>query len=199
MSTSGPYPPLLTENLTLRGVTVEDAADLFEVHSNERVMRYFGALPQQSVDETRAWIRGYFKNAYACRWGITLKHAPKIIGTIGYHGWNHTHKRIEIGYALAPTHWRQGIMSEALSAVVRFAFDQMGIHRIQALVEPRNIASCKLLEKFGFQREGLLRAYEINCGRSCDLFLFALLRAEFCAAVSDPRTSVTAALTDSSR
>jgi ribosomal-protein-alanine N-acetyltransferase len=169
----------LTDNLTLRGLTVDDAADILEIHSNEQVMRYFGVLPQRTLEEAKAWIRAYFKNTSAGRWGILRGGVPKIIGTIGYHAWNQAHRRIEVGYALSPIHWRQGIMSEALLAVVQFAYEAMEVHRIQALVEPRNIASRKLLEKFGFQQEGLLRGFELAANNPCDLLLFALLRSDY--------------------
>jgi ribosomal-protein-alanine N-acetyltransferase len=88
--------------------------------------------------------------------------------------------RAGIGYELARSHWRQGIMKEALGAIIALGFKEMGINRIEAVVMPENIASLKLLEKLGFHNEGVLKEYE-NWGSKgfTDLCMLALTRTSW--------------------
>ena len=85
--------------------------------------------------------------------------------------------RASIGYELARSSWRQGIMTEALEAIIDLGFREMGLNRIDAVVMPENGASIKLLEKLGFHNEGLLKEYE-NWGSKgyVDLCILSLLR-----------------------
>lgn len=62
----------------------------------------------------------------------------------------------EIGYELAPEHWRKGIMTEVVETIVHYGFEELGLHRIEAFVVPNHTASRKLLEKTGFTEEGIL-------------------------------------------
>ncbi len=72
------------------------------------------------------------------QWAITLKKEDKLIGTIGYHIIEKEHYRAEIGYMLSPHYWNNGLMSEALKGVVNFGFGQMGLHTIEARINPVN-------------------------------------------------------------
>jgi [ribosomal protein S5]-alanine N-acetyltransferase len=183
----GPFPSLSTARFVLRGLTVDDAADLYPIHADEEVMRHFGAAPKESVAEAVTWIQGYREEEEAFRWGIVPREsltadAPRghIVGTCGFHAWDLGHHRIDVGYELARD-WRQGVMSEVLPAAIRAAFIVLPVNRVQALVEPENVASRRLLEKLGFREEGLLREYERAFGRYFDLLMFAVLRSEVMA------------------
>lgn len=109
---------------------------------------------------------------------IREKSTDKHIGWCGFHTWYTDHFRAEIGYALDPKYHRQGLMSEALSVILKFGFGSMKLHRVEALVGSQNIASKKLLKKYGFKYEGLLREhYNIN-GKNEDSEIHSLLKAE---------------------
>jgi ribosomal-protein-alanine N-acetyltransferase len=90
-------------------------------------------------------------------WAMTFQGKDELIGTIGYYRLKKEHHRGEIGYMLAPEHWRNGIMQEALEVVVRCGFERIGFHSIEAITDPRNTASNRLLERGGFVREGLFK------------------------------------------
>ena len=88
------------------------------------------------------------------QWAITLKENPAtLIGTIGYWRIIPEHYRAEIGYMLHPSCWGKGIMKEALNAVIKYAFEKMKLHSIEANINPDNIPSAALLESCGFIKE----------------------------------------------
>lgn len=158
-----PFPELTTERLLLRQIVPDDATALYQLRTDEAAMRYIGRPRPQSVEEvTEGFIRqiteGMGRNE-SVAWAICLRHDPELIGTIGYHRADPANHRAEIGYMLAPASWSQGFMSEAIGPVIRYGFDEMGLHAIHGFVEPANVASSALLRKFGFSKEGYFRDY----------------------------------------
>jgi ribosomal-protein-alanine N-acetyltransferase len=90
------------------------------------------------------------------------KENNKIIGTCGYHNWYKEHNRAELGYTITNEVYKGlGVMSEAMKVVLEHGFVKMKLHRIEALVGTQNVASIKLLEKFGFTKEGVLKEHHL--------------------------------------
>src|SRR5690606_28236780 len=142
-------------------------------------MKYFGLEPFKTIDDALdeiSWYKSIFEKRTGIRWGITLKNQGEVIGSCGFLNLVSQHYRSKIGVELSREHWRKGIASEAFEAVIRHGFEQMNLHRIEALIEPPNIPSQKLAERHGFIREGLLRSYEYTCGKFDDLYIYALLK-----------------------
>jgi [ribosomal protein S5]-alanine N-acetyltransferase len=81
----------------------------------------------------------------------------RCLGMVNYHDGHIRSKRVAIGYIIDPAYQRKGIASEAVSTMLNFCFGELGLHRVQALIHPKNTASRKLVEKLGFRREGELR------------------------------------------
>jgi len=176
------FPILTTPRLTLRALTEQDAPALLEITHDEEVMRYYGMEPFETLDdvlEEIAWGRDLFREGQGIRWAIALRTSDAYIGDLGLHNYSEQHARAEAGYKLARPYWRQGLMSEALGAVVDYGFDRMALNRIEALVDPRNTASWAMLEKLGFRREGVLRDYEHERSGYVDLAMYSLLRREW--------------------
>lgn len=176
------YPVLTTDRLCLRKIVNTDVKNMLTYLSDPLVMQYYGLEPFQTEDEARDEINWYdkiLKEETGIRWGITQKSDDKIIGSCGFLNWDHQHSRIDIGYELAREFWGMGFASEVLEAVLTFGFEQMKLERIQALIEPANIASIKLVERHGFLREGLLRHYEFGNGKFDDLYMYSILKEEF--------------------
>ncbi|OQY24324.1 MAG: hypothetical protein B6I35_01860 [Anaerolineaceae bacterium 4572_32.2] len=177
------FPHLETERLVLRRLHLSDAKSLFAILADEEVTRFYDDEAFTEISQAReqleSWASG-FDVRRCVRWGITLREDGNVIGTCGYYGFHGWHTRASIGYELARSHWRQGIMTEALGAVIEFGFREVGLNRIQAVVMPENEGSDKLLEKLGFRREGVLREYE-NWGEKgyVDVSMFSLLRYEY--------------------
>lgn len=152
-----PFPVLETRRLILREIRPDDVKEVFDIRANEDVMKYFGKDPLKSVKEAEELIKltkESLINKEGIRWGITIKGRDKIIGSGGIWRILKQHLRGEIGYELSPEFWQKGIMSEAISEMIRFSFDHMNLHTIEANLDPANIASVKLLEKAGFEKEG---------------------------------------------
>lgn len=175
------FPQIETENLILREIKPSDAEAIFQFFSDEQVIRYhdvgaFTSVVQAEILSDR-WSER-FRNQRGIRWGIAKKDDDIIIGTCGYGQWIKQYFRAEIGYELSKTHWRKGIMTEGLTAVVKFGFEKMELNRIEATVMMENIASMRLLEKLGFQEEGILRKYGFWKGGFHDLKLFSLLKED---------------------
>ncbi|WP_425445473.1 GNAT family N-acetyltransferase [Virgibacillus ndiopensis] len=176
------FPVLETDRLVLRQVTKEDASSLLKYLSDQDVMRYVGLEPFKSINDAMdeiSWYHSILKKRTGIRWGITLKDQGEVIGSCGFLNLVSQHYRSEIGFELSREHWGKGIASEAIEAVIRYGFEQIDLQRIEALIEPPNIPSQKLVEKQGFIREGLLRSYEFTCGKFDDLYMYSLLKQDF--------------------
>ena len=176
------FPVIETERLKLRRPHDRDARELMCVAQNEAVMRYYGMECMKSEEEALReirWFNGIFATSEGIRWVITEKGTDTYIGDAGFHKYVPAHSRAELGYKLASAYWRHGLMTEALSQVVRYGFLEMELNRIEALVDPRNMASLTLLKKLGFKEEGLFREYEREKGEFIDLAMLALLRSEW--------------------
>jgi ribosomal-protein-alanine N-acetyltransferase len=174
------FPQLETGRLILRRMQTTDAQAIFRILADDEVTRYYDDATftdvSQASDQIEAWENGFI-NKRCIRWGIARKEDRVMTGTCGYYGFHTWHMRAAIGYELARPFWRQGIMTEALSAIINLGFKDLGLNRIEAVVMPGNSASIKLLEKLGFRNEGLLREYE-NWGSKgfTDLCMLSLLK-----------------------
>jgi ribosomal-protein-alanine N-acetyltransferase len=177
------FPQLETERLILRELKPTDAGAVFHYFSDPEVTRYLSAGPYKRLEQANEMIdflAALFNNKEGFRWGITLKDgADRVIGTCGYHAWMKSYFRAEIGYELAREYWGQGLMGEAIQALLTFGFDEIRLNRIEAHVLPDNVASARFLEKLGFQQEGLLREYEWVNGKFKDILMFSLLRKDY--------------------
>ncbi|MGE7625367.1 GNAT family N-acetyltransferase [Viridibacillus sp. NPDC096237] len=175
------FPIIETKRLILRQVTTEDAEDLFTYLSDKDVVKHMGLEPFKTVNDVWDEIRWYdsiFKEGTGIRWGITLKDSGKVIGSCGFLNMLTKHYRTEVGFELSKDYWGKGIASEALEAVVKYGYQHFQLERIEALIEPNNLPSQKLVEKQGFKREGLLRHYEFTCGKFDDLYMYSIIKED---------------------
>ncbi|WNB90906.1 GNAT family protein [Bacillus sp. NEB1478] len=175
------FPVMETTRLILREVTAEDAKDMFPYLSDPEVMKHMGLEPYETEEEVLneiEWYQSIYKEGTGIRWGITEKGSDKVIGSCGFLNRNKKHFRSEVGFELSKEYWGNGIAGEALAAVVKYGFQKLQLERIEALIEPANLPSQRLIEKQGFQREGLLRHYEFTCGKFDDLYMYSILKAD---------------------
>ena len=179
------FPEITTDRLHLRLATPEDAEDMLRYLSDPEVMNHTGMEPfkttEDVLDEIK-WYHSLIKEDSGIRWGVTLKETGKMIGSCGFHNREPRHFRAEIGYELSREHWGKGLAGEALRAVVRYGFDHLRLERVEALIEPDNHPSIRLVEKNGFLREGLLRHYEYGRGRFDDLYMYSILKEDMALA-----------------
>ena len=176
------FPVIQTDRLTLRKPTEEDIIPMLLLSQDEEVMEFYGMEVFKEEKQSREeieWFLKIWKEKTGARWMISLKEDPKMIGDIGFYDYKKKHRKAEIGYKLARSHWRKGYMTEALIAILEYVFKETDINRLQAVVDPRNPASFLLLEKCGFLREGILRDYEFEKGDYVDLIMHSVLRKEW--------------------
>jgi ribosomal-protein-alanine N-acetyltransferase len=173
------FPRLETKRFSLRAITLADTQAMFRVWSDEEVMQYHDLEPPKYVEQVQGLIHRWavrFNSRQGIRWGIVRKTDNVLIGSCGYR-----YKDAfvaELGYELAKAYWRQGVMTEALKAIVVFGFETLNLNRIEARVMLENNASTQLLKKLGFQQEGILREYGYWKGQFHDLRLFSLLKRD---------------------
>ncbi|WP_339275967.1 GNAT family protein [Paenibacillus sp. FSL W8-0426] len=179
----GRIPELETRRLLLRKMRRRDAAQMFEWWSDREVTRYMNLSPMLGTSEAAdmiALLNQMAGEEEAIRWGIELKATGRLIGSCGYNTWQLGGAfRGEIGYELGREHWRQGYMTEAFSVLLPYGYETMGLNRIEALVDPRNVASGRFLSHQGFTREGLLRQYQHTSTGYKDMDMYSLLYDEW--------------------
>jgi len=179
-----PQPELHSARLCLREVRDDDAPALFAIHSDPQVMRYWSypAWTEPAQAECKvADIQRQRRELDILVWAIADAGTDHLIGTSAAFAIDLTQGRAEIGYSLHRDWQGRGLASEALRQILRHLFDELGLRRIEADVDPRNEASWRLLERLGFVREGLLRErWHVN-GEICDTAFYGLLRQDFIA------------------
>lgn len=180
-SWGGTPPVLTTARLVLRGIGDGDVAALFALFSDPETMRYWSSAPHESPARTAAMvadIRARFAAGDGIEWAITRPGDDTAVGKIGHWRWSRVHRRSEVGFILRRDLWRQGYAAEALAAVVRFGFDVVGLHSIEAQLDAGNVGSLRTLERVGFVREGCTRQSYFDGQRFSDTALYGLLASD---------------------
>ncbi|HJR60161.1 MAG TPA: GNAT family N-acetyltransferase [Vicinamibacterales bacterium] len=175
-------PRLSGRRVDLRWLTAEDAPALLQVFGDVEVMRFWSSPPLEDlaaasslVDE----IHRHFRARRLFQWGICFRETDTVVGTCTLHHVEPAHRRAEVGFALARTAWGQGLATEALELLIRFSFDALGLHRLEADADPDNERSIRTLERQGFKREGYLRERWHHLGELRDTVFLGLLRPEW--------------------
>ena len=173
-----PFHNLETERLYLRQLTNDDVHEIFALRSDPEVMKYIPRPLVTNKEEALAHITMIEEKIVTnegINWAITLKGNPKLIGIIGHYRIKPEHFRAEIGYMLLPEHQGKGIISEAIKEVVNYGFEVMKLHSIEAIIDPKNFGSEKVLQKNGFVKEAHLKENEYYEGRFLDTVIYSLL------------------------
>jgi RimJ/RimL family protein N-acetyltransferase len=175
-------PTLAADRVVLRPLTESDVDAIFEIFSDPDVMRYWSSTALVTMEQARVMLRQIhdgFRDRTLWKWGIALRDDDRVVGTCTLTHFDWENRRAELGYALGSAYWGRRLMSEALDTLVAFAFDGLGLHRLEADVDPRNTASIKSLERLGFQREGYLRERWLVGGGIQDSLFYGLLRSDW--------------------
>ena len=152
-------PTIVTERLILRNISVLDAEDMYEYAKTPYVGPVAGWHPHQSISETKAIINmflGYQAKGALGVYAIVLKDENKMIGTIELFNYVPQFKA-ELGYALNPTYWGQGIVPEAAEAILNWGFNDLKLKRVEVNLFTDNYQSERVCQKLGMTYEGLIR------------------------------------------
>ena len=173
-----PFPNLETERLHLRRIVKNDVNEIFALRSNKETMKYIPrplAKTKEDALEHIAMIEEKIENNEGINWAITLKDNPKLIGIIGHYRIKPEHFRAEIGYMLLPEYHGKGLIVEAIKETLNYAFQIMELHSIEAIIDPENYASERVLQKSGFVKEAHLKENEYYEDRFLDTVIYSIL------------------------
>ena len=175
-------PELRTERLTLRKMLVADTADMYEYACRQDVTKYLAWYPHPDRAYTREYLQ-YLGSRYAIGmfydWAVIYEPDCKMVGTCGFTSFNCTSDSAEVGYVLNPDYWGKGIASEALNCVLRFGFEELKLHRIEAKFIEENQRSLHVMQKVGMTFEGVSREALFVKGSYVNVGVCSILASEW--------------------
>jgi ribosomal-protein-alanine N-acetyltransferase len=173
---------LVTERLHIRIDTEEEYVGIVRSGTDLEIKERFGFLTDAEVEKQREKVVGGLTTyrTSVLFFHLILRSSGQVIGNFAYHNWYPSHNRSEVGYAMqADEHKGQGYMREAMSPIIDFGFREMGLNRMEAFIDPKNIPSRRLVERSGFREEAVLLEHYIHDGVTVDSVLYRLLREEY--------------------
>jgi len=171
-----------TNRLILRFLDEADLSALYELFSHPEVMRYWSYpawIEPSQAKQMLVDVQEGYRTRSGLQLGIERSFDQRFVGVCTLFAFHVPSRRAEIGYALARPYWGLGYMNEALQALLGYAFQTLDLNRLEADIDPRNLASAKTLERLGFQKEGHLRERWIVNDEVSDTGLYGLLRRDW--------------------
>ena len=184
----GGLPVLHGRRVRLRPPVAADVPDLFSIFGDAETLRYWSHGPLADLAAAERYYQGMvsgLRDRALFQWAVTLPDEDRLVGTVTLVDWDRANRRAEIGFILHPSRQGRGLASDAVREVLTWAFGPMDLHRVEADVEPPNTASLRLLERVGFQREGLFRERWWTRGRWTDSVMLGLLAGDFPGGLAD--------------
>jgi [ribosomal protein S5]-alanine N-acetyltransferase len=177
---TNPPTTLKTERLRLRKVKLADAEAIFRRYAQDpEVTKYVSWRAHKDIEETRDFLRSCllaWEVGNAFHWVIERLEDKQVIGMISVRAGG---EKWELGYVLARVHWKRGYMTEAVQGIIAWAMRQKDIYRIWAVCDVDNLASARVMEKAGMQREGVLRRWSVHPNISAeprDSYCYAIVK-----------------------
>ena len=178
---------VVSPRITLREVHARDLPDLMEVNGDPEVTQFLPYVTWQSLADPSAWLermQNLMATGSAKQLVIVRNADKKVIGTALLFKYEEGSNRLELGYALGRAYWQQGYATEALRALLANVFITMHVRRVEAEVNPNNIASNALLRSLGFTQEGYLRERWVAKGVTYGVNIYGLLASEWAASAA---------------
>ncbi len=173
---------LKTARLDLRPLAPRDADAVYAMRSDPVVQRYGShpawTDPQLAVDYIVRDMKAMASGEFA-QFAIVRRDDEAVVGTCTLYRLDAQCRRAEVGYVLLPSEWGKGYANEGVSEMLGWGFEHLALNRIEADIDPRNVASARALERLGFTREGHLRERWIVDGEVSDSWLYGLLAADW--------------------
>lgn len=179
-------PVLETEHYMLRGMTKDDAEEMFTFMSDKETMKFITPDPVESIaalkEKIRCQLKG-FSERKEIPWVIISKSNGDIVGKFSLHKINMWHRKTEMGVVIRKAYQNRGVMTEILRKVLAFGFGPLDLNRIVGDIFAANPGSEKLLKRHGFRKEGIMRQTDFDGSEFHDTVVYSLLKAEY--ALSD--------------
>lgn len=177
-----PFPNLESERLLFREVNKKDIPEVMELRGNAETMKFIPRPLVTTEEEALAHINLLISNKEennAINWVITEKGSDSLIGIIGFFRTQHENFRSELGYMILPQHHNKGYVTEAVKTVLNFGFNTLNLNSVNAIIDPNNVASARVLEKNGFRKEAHFVEDFFWNNEFIDSVHYGLLKREF--------------------
>ena len=172
---------LRVAEFSLRPLDASDAPDILTHLGDPRVVEFMDLDPLTDIEEAHQiveWAAGQRTLGAGIRWAIRDS-SGAFVGTCGFNQFVvERGRRGEVAYDLSHAWWGRGVMSKILPELVDFALRRLGLHRVEAMVTPGNLRSCRLLERHGFLLEGELRGYSFWKSRYWNQLVYARVASD---------------------
>lgn len=172
---------LETERLILRPFQMEDAKHIFEIRSNEYVMKFMDSSFHGSIEDSEKFVADNIKNQEEGNgffWAIINKESGEFMGDFSIWNVDQKNNRGQIGYSLKKQYWKLGFMTEAMKEILLYGFKELGLHSYEANINPMNEGSRKCLEKIGFNKEAYFRENYFFEGKYLDSEIYCLIKSD---------------------
>lgn len=174
---------LQTGRLILREFVAEDWPAVMAYQSDPQYLRYYEWV-ERTEEEVQAFVQRFLdwqveKPRLKYQFAITLPGEARPIGNCGVRLGEVGAQIGELGYEIAPRHWGRGYATEAAGAIMRFGFEELGLHRIWGQTVAENVASQQVMKKLGMRAEGCLREAQWYKGRWWDTVIYGILDTEW--------------------
>lgn len=173
---------LETKRLILRRFTMEDAADMYNNWASDaEVTKYLTWPPHSSLEVTKMllsdWILKYENDNYF-NWAIEYKETGRVIGNISVVKLNEAISAADMGYCMSRSLWGKGIMPEALTVVIDYLLNEVGLNRVAACHAVENPKSGRVMDKSGMKLDGVLRQAGRNNQGICDEVWYSIIKSD---------------------
>lgn len=178
---------LETPRLSIRIDTEEAYVAKFRSASDSELMQYFGIQTDEDLEVQKVKVHGGLSTyrSSVVFFHLIDRSMNKVIGSFAFHNWYAMHRRSEVGYAMSADEYKnKGYMSEAMAPIIEFGFGAMDLNRMEAFIHPENMPSRKLVERFGFRKEGQLAEHFCNKGDIGDSMVYGLLAKDYADGIS---------------
>lgn len=171
-----------TDSIRLRPLHEHDADLIADACTADPLIKHWVMrLPNADASGAEQWIaerRRSEEPGNQITRGVTERADDRLVGAIWLGRFDHEARRAELAFWIAPQHRERGLATAAVNAMTAFGFDELHLVRVQLLAATENLASQRVAEKAGFQREGVLQAYRRINGQHTDLIMYSRLRPE---------------------
>ena len=176
---------LTTDRLLLREFAGDDWPAVLAYQSDPRYLQYY-SWTERTAKEVQAFVQRFIdwqeeEPRTKFQLAVILRAERRLIGSCGIRTGEAKVRKADLGYEIAPPYWGQGYATEAARAVVAFGFRELRLHRIWASCLAENVASARVLEKLGMQREAVLREDQWMKGRWWNTLVYGILEHEWAA------------------
>lgn len=178
-----PHYEFETERLLIREYKRSDISDFIRVAEQPEVYATTYGIPhiypKKMALKTLRFIRQGIKDGSSYEFAVILRETGEYIGNVGIINVNVPHRRADISYYTDKNYRNYGYTTEAAAEMIRFGFEELGLHKISGLYMSVNPASGRVMEKLGMKYEGLLRCHMLKDGIFYDIVRKGILRDEY--------------------